>query len=149
MFNCGDLLATIANNAGANITDIHVWDGANRIQKFGGFKLFGTHNRNLVDTNVLHKLPAPIDVFFGVEIACTYVQQGPDGDVLLRRALTSTPSSESGSGRRSRAAAGRRGACREGAARSSRKAGHRGTPGPINSATWRRGCADRRTGSRT
>jgi hypothetical protein len=69
MFNCGDLMATIANNAGANITDIHVWDGANRIQKFGGFKLFGKHNHNLVDTNVLHKLPTPIDVFFGVEIA--------------------------------------------------------------------------------
>ena len=69
MFNCGDLMATIANNAGANITDIHVWDGANRIQKFGGFKLFGKHNHNLVDTNVLHKLPAPIDIFFGVEIA--------------------------------------------------------------------------------
>ena len=35
----------------------------------GGFKLFGKHNHNLVDTNVLHKLPAPIDIFVGVEIA--------------------------------------------------------------------------------
>lgn len=69
MFQCGDPAATIAQNAGANLTDVHVWDGPNRIQKFGGVKLFGEHRFKLNDTNVLHKLPAPIDIFFGVEIA--------------------------------------------------------------------------------
>jgi hypothetical protein len=44
MFQCGDPAAIIENNAtiaGANVTDIHVWDGPNRIHKFGPFNLFG------------------------------------------------------------------------------------------------------------
>lgn len=68
MFQCGDPNApNDADLAGANVTDIHVWDGPNRIQMFGPFKLFGEHRFRL-DTNNTHVLPNVIDVSFGIEI---------------------------------------------------------------------------------
>ena len=69
MFQCGDPMAQIATAAGANVTDIHVWDGPNRIKMFGGFSDFGEH-RFKFDTNNMRDMgtPAP-DIFFGVEIA--------------------------------------------------------------------------------
>jgi hypothetical protein len=42
MFQCGDPAASVASNAGANITDVHVWDGGSRIKMFGPFNLFGS-----------------------------------------------------------------------------------------------------------
>ena len=35
---------------GANLTNIDVWDGPNRVARFGGIKLFGEHRFKL-DTN--------------------------------------------------------------------------------------------------
>jgi hypothetical protein len=69
MFQCGDPAAQIATKAGANITDIHVWDGAKRIKTFSGFMLFGDH-RTQFDTSTKHEMgtPAP-QIFYGVEIA--------------------------------------------------------------------------------
>jgi hypothetical protein len=80
----------MALHAGANLTDVHVWDGPNRIHKFSGAMLFGEHRFNLQDTNVLFKLPAGLEVFFGIEIAVhisfskdqtvTFAAAGPDFD---------------------------------------------------------------------
>lgn len=68
----------LASQAGANVTDIHVWDGGKRIQTFGPFNLFGDH-RFTFDTSSMHTLPNPIDVFFGIEIAVhvTFSQNFP------------------------------------------------------------------------
>jgi hypothetical protein len=69
MFLCGDPNVNFAPNAGANVTDIHVWDGPNRIHKFGPFNLFGEHRFRL-DNNNTHQLPMPLpNIFFGVELA--------------------------------------------------------------------------------
>ena len=56
---------------GANLTDVHVWDGPNRIQKFGGKMLFGERHFNLNNTNVLFKLPATPEVFSESSSPCT------------------------------------------------------------------------------
>jgi hypothetical protein len=71
MFKCGSAAAVTANNAnlaGCNVTDVHVWDGPNRINTFGPFKLFGEH-RFRFGTSTTHKLPTPKDIFWGVELA--------------------------------------------------------------------------------
>jgi Family of unknown function (DUF6623) len=69
MFQCGDPAAQIATNAGANVTDIHVWDGGTRIKTFGGFQLFGEHRFKLDTSNTRDMgTPAP-EVSFGIEIA--------------------------------------------------------------------------------
>jgi hypothetical protein len=68
MFQCGDPAAQIATDAGTNVTDIHVWDGPNRIKMFGGFSLFGEH-RFKFDTNNTRDMGTHPDIFFGVEIA--------------------------------------------------------------------------------
>ena len=71
MFQCGSQAAVTNNNAnlaGCNVTDIHVWDGPNRIQMFGPFNLFGEH-RFKIDTSNVHKLPAPVDINWGLELA--------------------------------------------------------------------------------
>jgi hypothetical protein len=71
MFRCGSAASIAANNAtiaGCNVTDVHVWDGGNRIATFGSFKLFGEH-RFRFGTSTTFKLPTPKDIFFGVELA--------------------------------------------------------------------------------
>ena len=57
--------------AGANVTDVHVWDGPNRIHTFGPFLLFGEHRFRFQgpDANTFFVLPTPIPIFFGIEIA--------------------------------------------------------------------------------
>ncbi len=68
MFLCGDPKGDVVS-AGANITNIHVWDDPNRIHQFGAFKLFGEHRFRL-DTDNTFKMPAPLrDIVFGIEIA--------------------------------------------------------------------------------
>ncbi len=69
MFLAGDPTATLASNAGTTITDVHVWDGPNRIHMFGGFHLFGEHRFKLTSTSVLFKMPTGTQVFFGLELA--------------------------------------------------------------------------------
>jgi len=71
MFQCGSQAAVTNNNAdlaGCNITDVHVWDGPTRIQTFGPFKLFGDH-RTRLDTSTMHKLPTPVDIHWGIDLA--------------------------------------------------------------------------------
>ncbi len=71
LFQCGNPSATQAGMAGANVTDIHVWDGPNRIHTFGGFQLFGEHRFRFLgpDTSTFFNLPTPIVINFGIEIA--------------------------------------------------------------------------------
>jgi hypothetical protein len=68
MFRCGDPDARIAANAGASITDIHVWDGPHRIRTFSGFNLFGDHLTRF-DTSTTHTLPSPQPLAFGLGIS--------------------------------------------------------------------------------
>jgi hypothetical protein len=71
MFQCGSQAAVTNNNAdlaGCNVTDVHVWDGPNRIRTFGPFNLFGEH-RFKIDTSNVHKFPTPVDVNWGIELA--------------------------------------------------------------------------------
>lgn len=71
MFQCGSQAAVTNNNAnlaGCNVTRMDVWDGPNRIRRFGPFNLFGEHRFKLDNSNT-HKLPTPLDVFFGIELA--------------------------------------------------------------------------------
>ncbi|HZC44541.1 MAG TPA: hypothetical protein VE195_10225 [Acidobacteriaceae bacterium] len=71
MFQCGSVAAVTNNNAllaGCNVTDVHVWDGPNRIHMFGPFNLFGEHRFRFATSNVF-KLPTPLDIFFGLELA--------------------------------------------------------------------------------
>jgi hypothetical protein len=68
MFRCGSATGHNADTAGCNVTDMHVWDGPNRIARFGSFKLFGEHRFKL-DTSNTHKLSTPTDIFWGVELA--------------------------------------------------------------------------------
>ncbi|HUN48990.1 MAG TPA: hypothetical protein VMU85_20825, partial [Stellaceae bacterium] len=71
MFRSGDPAAEVANDAdlaGCNVTDVHVWDGPNRIQTFGPFNLFGEHRFRFGTSNTF-KLPAPKEIFFGIELA--------------------------------------------------------------------------------
>ncbi|HEX7797453.1 MAG TPA: hypothetical protein VF456_23990 [Vicinamibacterales bacterium] len=69
MFQCGDASKNNADLAGCNVTRIDVWDGPNRIHRFGPVKLFGEH-RFKFDTNNMHAMPAPHpDIFFGIELA--------------------------------------------------------------------------------
>jgi|SRR5664279_1387634 len=71
MFRCGSP-ASHANNdasiAGCNVTNVHVWDGPNRIARFGPFNLFDEHRFHL-DTSNTFKLASPTDVFWGLELA--------------------------------------------------------------------------------
>ena len=53
---------------GANLTNIDVWDGPNRVARFGGIKLFGEHPFKL-DTNTTHTLSPSLEVFWGIELA--------------------------------------------------------------------------------
>jgi hypothetical protein len=79
-----------AFRAGCNVTDVHVWDGPNRIHMFGPFNLFGEHRFKLSPSNV-HNLPVPTDIFWGVELAVrvsfsqnfsvTFASAGADFDV--------------------------------------------------------------------
>ena len=93
MFRCGSAASITANNAtiaGCNVTDVHVWDGPNRIHMFGPFMLFGEHRFRLGTSNTF-KLPTPLDVFFGIELAVhvsfsqnepiTFASAGADFDV--------------------------------------------------------------------
>jgi len=91
MFQCGDPNAPDnADLAGANITDVHVWDGPNRIHQFGPYNLFGEHRFRL-DTNNTFRLPSAVQVLFGLEIAVhvkftqnfgvTFAAAGADFDV--------------------------------------------------------------------
>jgi hypothetical protein len=93
MFRCGSAASITANNAliaGCNVTDVHVWDGGNRIHMFGPFNLFGEHRFRLGTSNTF-KLPTPLDVFFGIELAVqvsfsqnepiTFASAGADFDV--------------------------------------------------------------------
>jgi hypothetical protein len=68
MFRCGDPAGTNALSQPVNVTDIHVWDGANRIATFGPFNLFGEHRFRL-DTSNTHALRAPRDVIFGIGLS--------------------------------------------------------------------------------
>ena len=71
MFRCGSAASHANNNAliaGCNVTDVHVWDGPNRIAMFGGFNLFDEHRFHL-DTSNTFTLKKPLDIFFGVELA--------------------------------------------------------------------------------
>jgi hypothetical protein len=71
MFQCGSAAAVTNNNAtlaGCNITDVHVWDGPNRIHQFGAFLLFGEHRFRLGTSNTF-AMPTPVDIFFGLELA--------------------------------------------------------------------------------
>ncbi len=91
MFQCGDPTATIASNAGANITDVHVWDGANRIKMFGPFNLFGEHRFRLSTSTTFQMGAVHPDVIFGIELAVhvtfsqdqtiTFSSAGADFDV--------------------------------------------------------------------
>jgi hypothetical protein len=79
-----------ASRAGCNVTDVHVWDGPNRIRTFGPFNLFGEHRFKLDRSNT-HDLPTPMDIFWGVELAVrvsfsqnfsvTFASAGTDFDV--------------------------------------------------------------------
>jgi hypothetical protein len=90
MFRCGDPDARIATSAGANITDIHVWDGPNRIRTFSGFNLFGDHQTRF-DSSTMHALPTPQELYFGLGISVrvrfsaahtvTFTAAGADFDV--------------------------------------------------------------------
>jgi hypothetical protein len=53
---------------GANLTNIDVWDGPNRVARFGGIKLFGEHRFKL-DTNTTHTLSPSFEAFGGIELA--------------------------------------------------------------------------------
>ena len=68
LFTAGDLTATGAGQSGANITDIHVWDGPNRIATFGPFNLFGAHAGSPGGGNTF-KLQAKPQIFMGVGIS--------------------------------------------------------------------------------
>jgi len=71
MFQSGSQAAVNANNAdlaGCNVTRVDVWDGPNRIRRFGPFNLFGEHRFRLATSNTF-KLPTPIDIFWGIELA--------------------------------------------------------------------------------
>jgi hypothetical protein len=68
MFTAGDTTVNNANLAGANITDIHVWDGVNLIRTFGPYLLFGDHRSHL-DTSNTFELPNPLEIFWGVGIS--------------------------------------------------------------------------------
>jgi hypothetical protein len=69
MFQCGDPAATFATNAGANVSDVHVWDGGTRIKQFGPFNLFGEHRFRLDTSNIFKMGTPPPDIFFGLELA--------------------------------------------------------------------------------
>jgi hypothetical protein len=68
MFQCGDPNAQAAQNAGANVTDIHVWDGPNRIHTFGPFLLFGEHRFRLDTSNTL-VMPAAREISWGIGLS--------------------------------------------------------------------------------
>jgi hypothetical protein len=69
MFTAGKGTPNNANLAGANVTDIHVWDGPNRIKTFGPFMLFGDHRFKLPDTSNTHVLSPQLDISWGVGIS--------------------------------------------------------------------------------
>jgi hypothetical protein len=71
LFRCGSAAGIAAHDAdlaGCNITDVHVWDGPNRIFTFGPFKLFGEHRFDLGGPHLFQFNP-PKDIFFGIELA--------------------------------------------------------------------------------
>ena len=68
MFKAGEDTPNDADLAGANVTDIHVWDGPNRIKTFGSFQLFGDH-RGALDTDNTHVLDPQEEIFRGVGIS--------------------------------------------------------------------------------
>jgi hypothetical protein len=68
LFTAGDTTVNSANSSGANITDIHVWDGPNRIKTFGPFNLFGEHRGPIGGGNTF-TLQAVPQISFGVGIS--------------------------------------------------------------------------------
>jgi hypothetical protein len=68
LFTAGDTTATAAGQSGANITNIHVWDGPNRIATFGPFNLFGEHRQPVGGGNTFTVQAKP-QITFGVGIS--------------------------------------------------------------------------------
>ena len=68
LWSAGDATAASWSNAGALITNIHVWDGPNRIQTFGSFRRFGNHAGGIDGENTF-ALPARPQISFGVGIS--------------------------------------------------------------------------------
>jgi hypothetical protein len=68
MFQCGTKPSAGAASQEANITNIHVWDGPNRIALFGPFNLFGDHRFRLGNGNNF-RLNAPQEIFFGIGLS--------------------------------------------------------------------------------
>lgn len=68
LFSAGISTATSAGQSGANITDIHVWDGPNRIATFGTFNLFGQHRTRVEGGNTFNVNARP-EIFLGVGIS--------------------------------------------------------------------------------
>jgi hypothetical protein len=75
LFTAGDSTATGANASGANITDIHVWDGPNRIKTFGPFNLFGDHRQPPGNSFQLPAMPQ-ISCGVGISVRATFSNVG-------------------------------------------------------------------------
>ena len=68
LWSAGDADASGWSDAGALITDVHVWDGPNQIKTFGGFRRFGGHATQ-IDSQNTFALPAMPQISFGVGIS--------------------------------------------------------------------------------
>jgi hypothetical protein len=68
LWSAGDATAAGWSDAGALITDVHVWDGPNRIKTFGTFRVFGNHATQR-DSDNTFVLPARPQISFGVGIS--------------------------------------------------------------------------------
>jgi hypothetical protein len=68
LWSAGDATASGWPNAGALVTDVHVWDGPNRIFTSGTFKEFGNHATQIDGDNTF-VLPARPQITFGVGIS--------------------------------------------------------------------------------
>src|SRR4051812_46260491 len=68
MWIAGDPSVSFGPNAGANVTDVHVWDGPTRILRRTGMLLAGDH-RTRLDTDNQFAIPNTPEVRWGVGIS--------------------------------------------------------------------------------
>ena len=85
-YSVGDPGAFLPNEAGANITDVQVWEGSSRIQQFGPFptdkEKFGDH-RGAVDEDNTFVLPSAPLVSSGIGISVR-VEFGGFGEPVVQ-----------------------------------------------------------------
>ena len=71
LFSAGDSNTTRWQDAGANLTGCHVWDGPNRLMTFNTGKAFGNHAGGIDGTNTFRLTNRP-QISFGVGISVQF-----------------------------------------------------------------------------